>query len=795
MRRSGVVGVAVAVLAAVLSWPAPPPAVAASGPAAAGTCPTFEAPIADVPPVANPFDPSEVGVDVTFTSPGGVVSTVPAFFDQDYTRALVSNRERLSASGAPGWRVRFTPGEPGTWTWRTSVAVDGGAPTVSDAATFTCALDPTSHGFLRRSSDDDRYLAWDDGTPYTALGENLSWYGARGTYDYDAWLDQLAAHGATWIRVWMPTWAFGLETITRDGSGAIVQSSLGDYTTRLDRAWQLDYVVEAARARGIVVQLVLQNHGPFSTTSNSEWADNPYNAANGGPLTTPTQFFTDPAAKDLFVRRMRYVVARWGYATNLVWEFWNEVDLTNASPADVIAWHAEMGDRLRALDPYDHLQTTSVDGALLSNPAAWTPLFALPQIDMSQLHFYGIGNLAPLDFTTFVPTFVAPLLALGKPMLVAEAGVDYRGPAETIAADPNGQGFHELLWTGLFSGGYGSGMTWWWDNVVHPLGQYPTFDGLGALLDGVALDREHFGRDGATATAATGALQAFPLRGDRTVLAWVRNPANWWHQPDSTPVEGGHLDLTGLASGTWQVELVDPYSAAVSDAGTVEVAGGVTSVPLPTFTREVAVRLRLVQPRRTFLECDGVAGSGKVKPGLTAAAQPVALSLRTTVAGSCRGDLVAATGPLTSLRGKVVGSMSCAATGEDDSQPLAGKLQLGWTATDAKGHALVSSMFVRLVHSTSVTDGMDVDNGLVVKGPGAGLDAGGGILVQPTRNKVPDLSTIGADGRVVAGGGSLGLAVDCAAGIGTTDSFVFGTDGTSLTGAAFDDGVRFSLPE
>ena len=48
------------------------------------------------------------------------------------------------------------------------------------------------HGFLRVSPLDHRYLTYDDGTPYFAIGENLSWYDARGTYAYDDWLDQLA---------------------------------------------------------------------------------------------------------------------------------------------------------------------------------------------------------------------------------------------------------------------------------------------------------------------------------------------------------------------------------------------------------------------------------------------------------------------------------------------------------------------------------------------------------------------------------------------------------------------------
>jgi hypothetical protein len=165
---------------------------------------------------------------------------------QNFNHLLNANgREVLTPGGTGHWRVRFTPTEAGTWNWSTAVSIDGGPASTSPTNTFACDADPSSHGFLRRSPDDSRQLRWDDGSPYLAIGENLAWYrGREGTFAYDDWLDELAAHGATWMRVWMPVWAFGLETITRDDNGIIVQNSLGDYTTRLDRAWQLDDVAK-----------------------------------------------------------------------------------------------------------------------------------------------------------------------------------------------------------------------------------------------------------------------------------------------------------------------------------------------------------------------------------------------------------------------------------------------------------------------------------------------------------------------------------------------------------------------
>ena len=214
-------------------------------------------------------------------------------------------------------RARFRPpfGSPeGDWQWRALITTDTRRETAWSS--LTAIRDPAGRGLLQVSPRDPRYLAFEDGSPYLAIGENMAWYDGRGTFAYDTWLERLAASGGTYIRVWMPSWAFGLEWVTRDGD-TLTGSSLGDYTARLDRAWQLDYVLARAEALGIQVMLTIQNHGPFSTVHAGQWPDNPYNAANGGPLETPVDFFVDPSARQLFERRLRYIVARWGHHPNI----------------------------------------------------------------------------------------------------------------------------------------------------------------------------------------------------------------------------------------------------------------------------------------------------------------------------------------------------------------------------------------------------------------------------------------------------------------------------------------------
>ena len=312
----------------------------------------FEVGLDVTPRPVNPFDPLEMAVQLVVRGPRGGKTTVDAYWFQDFERSRAANgREILSARDEPYWKAAYTPTAPGRWRWRWEVATPT-ARQVGEWHSLEVSDRPAGHGYLHVSPRDSRYLAYDDGTPYFAIGENVSCYDRRGTFAYDDVLDKLAARGATWVRVWMPACGMGIET---------ADIGLGDYTARLDRAWQLDQVFASAAQRGIAVQLVLLYHGDFSTQFNTTWDTNPYNAANGGPLALPEQFFTDPTARAYFLRRLRYIVARWGAHANLVaWELWNEVDLTDHyDSATVAAWHRDIADFLRGIDPVQHPITTS----------------------------------------------------------------------------------------------------------------------------------------------------------------------------------------------------------------------------------------------------------------------------------------------------------------------------------------------------------------------------------------------------------------------------------------------------
>jgi hypothetical protein len=184
----------------------------------------------------------------------------------------------------------------------------------------------------------------------------------------------------------------------------------------------------------------------------------------------------------------------------------------------------------------------------------------------------------------------------GKPVLVGEAGVDFRGPAETLRADPDGEGFHEILWAGVFSGSCGTGMNWWWDNVVDPQGWYEAFRPIVRFTEGVAFDRHRFRPGGMRAFAAGRNLKAEGLRGDGVALGRVRNAEDRYDRPDLSRVEGAVLEVSGLGVGTWKGAWIDTRSSETLARVRVTVSGDDAELAVPDFARDVALRLEREEP-------------------------------------------------------------------------------------------------------------------------------------------------------------------------------------------------------
>lgn len=422
----------------------------------------------------NPFNPTEVSMDAVFTTPSGRNVKVPAFWFQEFRRTLAGNDEQLSAAAKAGWRVRFAADEIGTHSFYLMV-LDENSANQSDVFQFT-VTPSTNRGFIRVDAGNPRWLSFDDGSFYFPMGQNVAWAGSRGTFDYDEWMAGMQNAGENWMRVWLTHFSKGqsLEWNKNDYSGWY--HGLGRYSQQ--GAWKLDHIVSAAEAGGIYIQLVTQHHGQFSQTVNSNWDDNPYNVNNGGFLNNGAEFFTNEQAKELYKRKMRYTVARWGYSTAiLAWELWNEVQYTDnysQNYPSVAAWHGEMAEYIHSIDPWRHPVTTSArDGD--------DQIWSLPQLDITQIHYYGPGvNEALRQRHQMMQQY-------GKPDIIGEFG-DNTG---TGGSDPYGTVIHQALWATAMIGG--GAMPWWWDNYIHPNNLYYHWAAFSTFWQGEDLRTGEFG--------------------------------------------------------------------------------------------------------------------------------------------------------------------------------------------------------------------------------------------------------------------------------------------------------------
>jgi len=427
---------------------------------------------------------------------GGRGVWVPAFYD-----------------GEGIWKLRYSP--RGAGHRRVSIySTEAGIRRLLDVANlapneFDVNGEPLRSGFVRVNPEDSRRFLRMPGGPYYPLGINVGWETSP-EENVEAILTQLAAAGGNWARIWMCHWdGKNLDWVPDQ------KNPIGEINLEAARRW--DRIVALAGRLDIPFQMVLQHHGQFSTTVNPNWKENPWNEANGGFLKSPEAFFTDPRALELTRRKLRYIVARYGYSPAIMaWELFNEVEFTDAAKSaeggkSIFEWHEKMAAYLREIDPNGHLITTSA--APLSHPV-W--LVA----DYIQQHAY------PPDPLSGSGGFEVNPMALSRPIFYGEIGTTH--PSGASFGD-GGRSLRDVLWGSLFSGAGGAAQYWAWDQVAR--------EKLFSIIQSAA---------------------AFAKRAD---LA----SGQWWRLPVKVTTEG-QVDLVFGPGQRWN-SMVDPEFSLLPDGG------------------------------------------------------------------------------------------------------------------------------------------------------------------------------------------------------------------------------------
>ena len=502
----------------------------------------------------NPFDPKEVDIQLHFITPSGEKHIMPAFYDEE--------------DGQPIWKARYAPMEIGNYRY---YAVLG--ETKTDERKFECIVGE-SKGFIRLSPDDYRYFQFDSGDSYFIIGHNVCW-----TDDYERYFKNMAAHGENYTRIWMIHWNVALEWSGGDYPG------LGRY--HLDKAKRIDHILELAEKYGIYIMLCLESFNTLRIRNPyPAYQGNPYSKENGGMLEKPEQFFTNPEARDLFKRRLRYLVARYSYSPYIhCWEFWNEVDIIEKYiSSEAVEWHKEMARYLRQIDPMKHPITTSFAGTK-GDPAIWQ----LPEMEFTQNHQYNSKDMAE-SISQWTKHNISEFK---KPHVFGEFGTDAGGPRSE--KDPDGIALHNGIWAAPLSGSAGTAMLWWWDNYIEPRNLYYHFKPFAEFVKDIDWHRSGF-RDIEINNPET-QLRIFGLQNDKEAILWLQNSQHTWfrafNKEPIVTIQPVMIQIKGLKDGDYEIQWWDTYELKPAVCVNAKSSNGVLLLKTPEIPRDVACKIRL----------------------------------------------------------------------------------------------------------------------------------------------------------------------------------------------------------
>jgi len=316
-----------------------------------------------------------------------------------------------------------------------------------------------------------RYFETADGSPFLFIGPNdsLTWPGLAGLYRrrdvdaVDAYLADLAANGVTILRL-MLEYAEGEEYyFERSTQGQ-------ELTPEPDIVQVWDDLFARCETHGLRILLAPWDNFWMARL----WHRHPYNRIHGGPADTPSDFFTNEAVIAATIRRLQFVVKRWGDSGALAaWDLFNEIHPhwggTAQQQSDVIA---RISNALREVEQATwestRPQTVSIFGPQPA-PEYEELIFRHPCLDFVSTHIY---HAEAIDYPRDT---VRPALSMAhwvryalermpsdRPYLDSEHGPIhlFNDHGEYLPEAFDEEYERHLMWAHLASGGAGTGMRW-----------------------------------------------------------------------------------------------------------------------------------------------------------------------------------------------------------------------------------------------------------------------------------------------------------------------------------------------
>ncbi|MFD0671601.1 fibronectin type III domain-containing protein [Cohnella sp. GCM10027633] len=520
----------------------------------------------------NPFNPDEVNVYATFTTPSGATEVVPGFF---------------KSNTSPKWAVRYSPRQAGNHSVVLTV-VDASGTGTSSSYSFTAGGPGNNRGFM--TTQGDRF-ADSFGDQLTLIGTNFAWNNPNPNAVTNE-IPSLKAAKMNLLRVWYSCWWSSLAPewgpITANEAGlTIPYEGVGRY--QLDNQARMDQMLETAEANDVYIMLTMLSFGDFYY----QWNVNAYNTANGGPTyysDNNAGFWTDATAKAYYKKLLRYVFARYGYSRALgMVEYWNESDNhVDTTPAIRGAWHTEMDNYWKSLDFYNHPTTTSFawkDHAG-SGQQSWQNLTTL---DATNVHRYDSSATVVDAWEEQIDNLHA--IQPGKPAFIGEVGRTH----EDQTTDPTiDEYMHNALWGPIFRAGAAGGSLWWIFETGFALPA--NFKAIHTYLANFVqpvedhlIDMPHVDYG-----SQSNGTKAGGFKTNSRAYLWINDPQGNHTVASPRTVSGMTLNVP-MPNGYYDVTFYNTYTGVYGSTASVQATGGNLALSVPSFSRDIAVKI----------ECEG----------------------------------------------------------------------------------------------------------------------------------------------------------------------------------------------
>lgn len=529
----------------------------------------------------NVFDYEHITLDFHFKDENGTQYVHPAFFYRgfEFENLYLGNPKPENDS----WRIRITPKVCGIYKANLVLTIDG-IEVENVYFDFNVCKGKEKRGQITVEPINRRTFIFEDGSPFTAIGENVCWSGSDVRWPSDSkyttsYIEdiykKLHHHSANWVRLWMSPSYNGI--IPRDDEPSNLYSGLGG-------AILTDRLFEALQENDLYVDLVLFYHGMFdSRGDNKNWENCPFNInTNGGYLRNPAEFFVDEQAKKDTKIYIRYLIARYGYSRNLFcWELFNEADSCEADPDDVLSWHRDMTQFIRQNDCHSHMITTSA--CRNRNPLIFDDIY-----EFISMHRYGEPDNAKL----IVHEAYMAATEFKKPILVAESGNSWRGPLMSLITR------HQSVWTGIMGNTAGTAMNWWWDRVDEyekeigkPLSCYKDFEIAAKFACRIPRNNPTIRFVMRERLACNKPFtEAMGYNGKNFVYLWIYDSRFTRKNPEEETIETADFEVL-LENGEYKVEWFDTWSGDIVKTDVISVRGEFAHISSPSFKRDIAVAI------------------------------------------------------------------------------------------------------------------------------------------------------------------------------------------------------------